>query len=107
MRHQITIENTGEVFACGEDSSVLRAMEQLGRKGIPVGCRNGGCGVCKVRVLSGSFTQQKASRAVLSEQEQREGFALACKAYPRSEMKVEVAGRMASAMVAGRCASSA
>ena len=42
----VTIANTNERIACDENNSVLGAMEQLCRKGIPVGCRNGGCGVC-------------------------------------------------------------
>ena len=38
---------------CDEEQNVLAAMERLGRKGIPVGCRGGGCGVCRVQVTYG------------------------------------------------------
>ena len=44
----ICIEDTGEQYACADSRSVLEGMEALGKKGIPVGCRQGGCGVCKV-----------------------------------------------------------
>jgi ferredoxin len=101
MRFQITIQNTGETFACGEVDNVLKAMEKLRRKGIPVGCRNGGCGVCKVRVTEGHYAKHKMSRAVLSEEEEAQGRVLACKTYPRSDMKVEVVGKMVRAVVAG------
>jgi ferredoxin len=50
---QILIEDTGETYACAEGETLLKAMERLGRKGIPVGCRGGGCGVCKVQVTQG------------------------------------------------------
>lgn len=105
MLFDITIANTGERFACGENDSVLAAMEQLRRKGIPVGCRNGGCGVCKVRVIEGECSKKKCSRAVVSEQEESQGFALACKTYPRSDMRVEVVGGMARAVAARKSAS--
>lgn len=66
MKHTITIENTGESFLCDEDTNVLLGMEQLCRKGIPVGCRNGGCGVCKVQVNKGQYSKRKMSRGVVS-----------------------------------------
>ena len=37
-------------------------MERLGRKGITVGCRQGGCGVCKVAVLPGSYVAKVMNR---------------------------------------------
>ncbi len=105
MAFQITIENTGETFACSEEDNVLKAMEQLRRKGIPVGCRNGGCGVCKVRVTEGHCVKKKMSRAVLSAEEEAQGCVLACKIYPRSDMKVDVVGKMVRAVVARKSAS--
>ena len=105
MLFNITLVNTDERFACSEKESVLAAMEQLRRKGIPVGCRNGGCGVCKVRVIEGECSTGKCSRAVVSEQDESQGLALACKTYPRSDMKVEVVGGMARAVVARRSTS--
>ena len=51
--HTVTIADTGESYRCAEHRSVLEGMEALGKKGIPVGCRQGGCGVCKVQVLEG------------------------------------------------------
>ena len=42
--HQVTIVETGEVYRCREDETLLAGMERLGKRGIPVGCRGGGCG---------------------------------------------------------------
>jgi ferredoxin len=94
MVHQVTIDNTGEVFRCAEDVHVLAAMEQACCHGIPVGCRNGGCGACKVRITAGSCQTRKMNRAVLSAAEEADGCVLACKAYPRSDMAVHALGRV-------------
>jgi len=97
---EIAIQNTGESFCCREDEHVLGAMERALCKGIPVGCRNGGCGACKVQVTQGRYVKRKMNRAVLSLEEEARGVALACKIYPQSDMKVKAIGAMAEAMVA-------
>jgi ferredoxin len=94
MIHRISIEDSGESFACAEDVHMLEAMELARCHGIPVGCRNGGCGACKVRIARGRYTTRKMNRAVLSEKEQAEGCVLACKAYPRDDLVVQVLGRV-------------
>lgn len=60
--HEVTISDTSEVFRCREDESLLLGMERLGKRGIPVGCRGGGCGVCKVRIESGEFGKRVMNR---------------------------------------------
>lgn len=94
MIHRISIDSTGESFACAEDVHLLEAMEMSRCHGIPVGCRNGGCGACKVLVTSGSYQTRKMNRAVLSADEEAEGRVLACKTYPRSDIVVHVLGRV-------------
>ena len=94
MAFQVTIDSTGEVFRCAEDVHVLAAMEQACCHGIPVGCRNGGCGACKVRITTGSYQTRKMNRAVLSAAEEADGCVLACKTYPRSDIAVHVLGRV-------------
>lgn len=94
MIHRISIDSTGESFACAEDVHLLEAMEMSRCHGIPVGCRNGGCGACKVLITSGSYQTRKMNRAVLSAAEEAEGRVLACKAYPRSDIVVHVLGRV-------------
>lgn len=94
MAHQITIDNTGEVFRCVGDVHVLAAMEQAACKGIPVGCRNGGCGACKVRITVGRYHTRKMNRAVVSVAEEADGCVLACKTYPLSDITVHALGRV-------------
>ena len=96
MKHFVDIENTGERYQCADDRNLLAAMEQLGRRGIPVGCRNGGCGVCKVKISSGEYTTRVMSRAHVSEVEEASGIVLACRAFPRSDLTLQALDKMAS-----------
>ncbi len=98
-KFSIRIEESGETFACADSQNLLRGMEQLGRRGIPVGCRGGGCGVCKVHVKSGAYETRKMSRACLSEAEEAAGIVLACKVFPRSDLSVSVVGKMGRTLV--------
>ncbi|TVO57231.1 2Fe-2S iron-sulfur cluster-binding protein [Denitromonas halophila] len=103
-RFTIRLLNTADSFACRSDESVLYAMELLGYRGIPVGCRGGGCGVCRVRVRSGQYTVRKMSRACVSEAEEAVGVVLACKLIPHSDLDLEVLGKMLKCLSAARSA---
>ena len=92
---EVHIANTGERYACPATQNLLKAMEQLGRKGIPVGCRGGGCGVCKVRVLSGRYQAAKMSRQHVSHEDEARGFVLACRTLPHSDLCLTVEGKLA------------
>jgi len=95
MNFEITIENTGERYRCSSERNLLVAMEQLGRRGIPVGCRNGGCGVCKVHIVSGDYTTRVMSRAHISEEDEAGRIVLACRAFPRSDIRLRALDKMA------------
>lgn len=94
-RYAITVARTGERFECGPDEPILKAMARLGRKGIPAGCLNGGCGVCKVRIVAGRCRATgPVSREHVSHAEAERGCTLACRAAPDSDIELEVLGRM-------------
>ena len=78
----VSLQDSEERFACDANASVLAGMARLGRRGIPCGCRGGGCGVCKVTVLSGQYQARAMSRAHISEAEQQAGTVLACWLVP-------------------------
>ncbi len=94
QKFEICIDNTGERYACADSRSVLEGMEALGKKGIPVGCRQGGCGVCKVQVNEGSYTKRVMSRAHISAEEEASGCVLSCRIKPTSDLRVSVIGAM-------------
>ncbi len=71
---EVTIEETGEVYRCSSEESLLCGMERLGKRGIPVGCRCGGCGVCKVRIGQGDYQKRVMSREHISLEEEAAGL---------------------------------
>ena len=90
QRHTIRVVGSEEKFSCAPDVTVLRAMEMVGRGGIPVGCRGGGCGVCKISVVEGEIRTRKMSRAHISVQDEQNKTVLACRTYAESDLLVEV-----------------
>ncbi|HLS51603.1 MAG TPA: 2Fe-2S iron-sulfur cluster binding domain-containing protein [Burkholderiaceae bacterium] len=87
--HIITTEIS---YICNTNESLLAGMLRLGKKGIPAGCTNGGCGVCKVRILAGEIKKTgPISRARVTASEEEEGYTLACRVQPISDVKLEVA----------------
>jgi ferredoxin len=93
-RFLIYIEDSGEAYLCEPRQDLLRAMERLGRRGIPVGCRGGGCGVCKVEILEGEYTARKMSRAHVSVAEEEANIGLACRISPLSDLRLRVLGKL-------------
>jgi len=70
-------------------------MLKLGRKGIPAGCINGGCGVCKVRILEGNVrVLGPISRKHVSEEEEQQGYVLACRVAPVGSVRLEVCQKL-------------
>lgn len=96
--YTVTVAETGESFRCASDESVLRGMEKLGRRGIPVGCREGGCGVCKIEVLSGSYVKRAMSRDHVSLEDEAADRVLACRIRPASDLTLKVIGKLQKAV---------
>lgn len=69
-----------------DDRYILHCSENQGLE-LPFSCRNGACTACAVRVISGDLVQPEAMG--LSPQLQRQGYALLCVSYARSDLEVE------------------
>lgn len=98
MKFEVFIEDCDQAFSCGGQQNLLRGMEQLGKRGIPVGCRGGGCGVCKVQVTTGHYRTDRMSRACVTALEESNGVALACRLYPETDLRIRVVGKMQKAI---------
>jgi 3-phenylpropionate/trans-cinnamate dioxygenase ferredoxin reductase subunit len=91
----VHIGQTGESYPCKTSENLLQGMLRLGRKCIPVGCVNGGCGVCKVRIVKGTVNALgPVSRAHVSAEEDALGYTLACRVAPTDEVWLEVACKL-------------
>lgn len=93
-RFNVTIAETGQSYPCSEEETLLAGMERLGKKGIPVGCRGGGCGICKIQVDAGEIEKRVMSREHVSEAEEAAGCVLACRVRPRTDVEISVIGLM-------------
>ncbi|MDP2407616.1 MAG: 2Fe-2S iron-sulfur cluster binding domain-containing protein [Hydrogenophaga sp.] len=102
----VHVAQTGEAFPCASNESLHTGMLRLGRKGIPVGCVNGGCGVCKVRILEGDIKALgPISRAHVTVNEEGQGYTLACRVAPQTPVNLEVAGKLNKPFSKGRAES--
>ena len=74
----------------GEGETVLAA---LGRAGLRyrIGCRRGGCGICKLQLAGGEVRYERPiADTVLSDDERVEGICLSCRAVPITNVLVEL-----------------
>lgn len=94
MVFKVDVDGSGGSIICREGQSVLLAMTSQGGQCIQVGCRSGGCGVCRVQVLSGHYKTGKMSASQVNAEEQSQGIALACQLYPESDLKIRTIGRL-------------
>jgi len=95
----VTIAPTGETFLSNSHHSILESMHRLGKRGIPVGCRSGGCSVCKIEVVEGEWRQcRPMSREYVSDEDLRAGRVLACCVTPTRKMTLRVLGKMRKAI---------
>ncbi|MCF8480209.1 MAG: 2Fe-2S iron-sulfur cluster binding domain-containing protein [Rhodospirillum sp.] len=86
-RHRVRVLGGGDVL-CGEGERLLIAIERTGGGGVLVGCRRGGCGVCRIQVLEGTYETDPMSVQHVPEEERAEGYALACCVRPTSDLVV-------------------
>lgn len=80
-----------EMFVCGEEEFVLGAMFRTGKGGVSrYGCHGGGCGFCKMRVVSGMYeVAKRMSRAHITPEEEAQGIILACCIQPRGALMLQ------------------
>lgn len=72
--------------------SVVKSVARVNGKHKMNGCNNGGCGICKIKILSGKFTTGKMSKKHIKEKDRKENILLGCKVYPESDLEIEYIG---------------
>ena len=85
---EIRIDGEAASFPCRSDQPVLIAMRAAGKAGLPVGCRSGGCGICRIKIAKGDIRTGYMSSAYVSSEDKEAGYALACRVYPKSDLDV-------------------
>ena len=85
---QITVEPSGRQFSASGQETILAAAIHAG-VGLPYGCKDGACGSCKCKKLSGEVTHEAYSENALSEAELAAGLILTCRATATSDVVLE------------------
>ena len=88
MTFKIDIQPAGLHFQVERDQAILPAAIAAGI-GLPYGCRDGACGSCKSRLVSGRVVHGPHQLKALSVDEEQAGLILTCCATPQTDCVIE------------------
>ena len=88
MTYTITVQPSGRSFEAEPAETMLAAGIRQGI-GLPYGCKDGACGSCKCKKLSGSVTHGPHQEKALSAQEEADGYVLTCCGTAQSDVVLE------------------
>jgi CDP-4-dehydro-6-deoxyglucose reductase len=88
MAYTVKLEPSGKQFPVEAGQTILDGAMHHGIN-LPYGCRNGACGDCKGKVVSGEVDRGEYKATALSDSEREQGYALFCQAQPRSNLVLE------------------
>lgn len=88
MSYTITIKPSEHTLATLPEETILEAALREGFA-LPYGCRNGACGSCKGKIITGEIDYGVYQQSALSEEEKAAGMALFCVGKPLSDMLIE------------------
>jgi ferredoxin len=87
---EVTILPDGVHVVALEHETLLRALARAGLR-YRVGCKRGGCGICKVQLKLGEVRYERPiAGSVLSDDERVEGICLSCRAVPITNIVIEL-----------------
>ena len=89
MSYQVELKTSGKSFSVEADETVLEAALRQSIN-LPYGCKNGACGSCKGRLLTGKITHGDHSQSALSPADETAGATLLCCAHPQTDLLIEV-----------------
>jgi len=93
--YKVLVQPSGREFSARDEQTVLGAALGAGIT-LPHGCKNGACGSCKGKLLSGRVFHNPHLRVALSLAEEAQGLALFCCAHPQTDLVIEA--RVADAL---------
>jgi CDP-4-dehydro-6-deoxyglucose reductase len=84
----VLVQPSGRKFQVGVGEAVLAAGIRQGI-GLPYGCKDGACGSCKCKLISGQVVHGVHQNKALSPEEEASGNILTCCAVPQSDLVLE------------------
>ncbi len=88
MSFKVQLTDQDISFKVNNDETILEAALRQ-ECNLPYGCRNGSCGSCKAKIISGDITYTDGLPEALTKAEQDQGYALLCKAKATSDLSIE------------------
>ncbi len=88
MTFTITVEPSGRTFTAEPEEAMLAAGIRQGI-GLPYGCKDGACGSCKCKLVSGSVVHGHHQPKALSADEELAGYVLTCCGVAHSDVVLE------------------
>jgi CDP-4-dehydro-6-deoxyglucose reductase len=88
MSFHITVAPSGRQFQAENNETLLVAGMRQGI-GLPYGCKDGACGSCKCKLISGQVSHGPHQQKALSDEEEKNGFILTCCATAASDLSIE------------------
>ncbi|MCX7632780.1 MAG: 2Fe-2S iron-sulfur cluster binding domain-containing protein [Turneriella sp.] len=85
--YQAYIQSLGKTVTVRHRQTLLEAALEAGLD-YPYSCGAGSCTTCKTRLIEGTYKQLSDMSLVLSEDDRKKGYFLACQAIPLSDMIV-------------------
>ncbi len=88
----VTIRPSGEEIWLEPEETVLSGLYKAGYA-YTIGCRRGGCAICKVDCHDGTFTYNRpVADTVITDDERADGTCLSCRAVPECDVTIELRG---------------
>jgi ferredoxin len=86
----VRVHPDGVVVAARRDECILTALNRSGY-GYRIGCRRGGCGICKADLVQGAVSYPTTvSDEVLTREEIDAGICLPCRAVPLGDVTIRL-----------------
>lgn len=89
MSFTITIADSPAMFPCEATDTITRAALRAGIA-LPYECNTGGCGSCKMELLSGEIESLRPDSTALSDRDRGKRRVLGCQAQPRTDCQIKV-----------------
>lgn len=88
MSYKAQLSEQDIFFDVEEDETILEAALRQGH-GLPYGCRDGVCGACKAKVISGNISYPDGTPEGLKEEDTRQGYAFLCQAKADCDVTIK------------------